>query len=101
MWNTLEGTKYQKLRKPSKNQFRKKLYKFGTTMQGDFLKLLIEEKENVTWQALIRNVPRGIMSFALDSVTNTLPLQTTLRGGEREWCMDALFVQTQELFIIS
>ena len=54
------------------------------TMQGDFLKLLIEEKENVTWQALIRNVPRGIMSFALNSVTNTLPSPDNLkRWGKR------------------
>ena len=53
-------------------------------MQGDFLKLLIEEKENVTWQALIRNVPRGIMSFALNSVTNTLPSPDNLkRWGKR------------------
>ena len=34
------------------------------TMQGDFANLLIEEKENVTWQSTIKNVPRGIMSFA-------------------------------------
>ena len=54
------------------------------TMQGDFLKLLIEEKESVTWQALIRNVPRGIMSFALNSVTNTLPSPDNLkRWGKR------------------
>ena len=39
------------------------------TMQGDFTNLLIEEKENVTWQSVIRNVPRGIMSFALKSIT--------------------------------
>ena len=49
------------------------------TMQGDFTNILIQEKENVTWQALIKNVPRGIMSFALNSVTNTLPSPDNLR----------------------
>ena len=54
------------------------------TMQGDFVNLLIQEKENVTWQSLIKNVPRGIMSFALNSVTNTLPSPDNLkRWGKR------------------
>ena len=53
-------------------------------MQGDFTNLLIQEKENVTWQAIIKNVPRGIMSFALNSVTNTLPSPDNLkRWGKR------------------
>ena len=39
------------------------------TMQGGFVNLLIQEKENVTWQSLIKNAPRGIMSFALNSAT--------------------------------
>ena len=54
------------------------------TMQGDFTNLLIHEKENVTWQSMIKNVPRGIMSFALNSVTNTLPSPDNLkRWGKR------------------
>ena len=48
-------------------------------MQGDFTKLLIEEKENVTWKSIINNVPRGILSFALNSATNTLPTPDNLR----------------------
>ena len=53
-------------------------------MQGNFTNLLIQEKENVTWQAVIKNVPRGIMSFALNSVTNTLPSPDNLkRWGKR------------------
>ena len=53
-------------------------------MQGDFTKLLIEEKENVTWQALVRNVPSGFLSFALKSVTNCLPTPDNLvRWGKR------------------
>ena len=49
------------------------------TMQGDFAKLLIEEKENVTWISIINNVPRGILSFALNSITNSLPTPDNLR----------------------
>ena len=49
------------------------------TMQGDLPQLLIEEKENITWQSLIRNMPRGVLSFALNSTTNTLPTPDNLR----------------------
>ena len=48
-------------------------------MQVLFTKLLIEEKECITWQSIIRNVPRGVLSFALNSVTNTLPTPDNLR----------------------
>ena len=48
-------------------------------MQGDFAKLLIEEKENITWKSIINNVPRGVLSFALNSTTNTLPTPDNLR----------------------
>ena len=51
-------------------------------MQGDFAN--IAEKENVTWQSVIRNVPRGIMSFALECVTNSLATPDELkRWGKR------------------
>ena len=42
------------------------------TMQGDFIKILAEEKENVTWQSIAYNVPKGILSFALKASTNCL-----------------------------
>ena len=48
-------------------------------MQGDFTKLLIEEKENITWKSIIYNIPRGVLSFALNSTTNTLPTPDNLR----------------------
>ena len=48
-------------------------------MQGDFATLLIEEKKNVTWQSIIHNIPRGVLSFALNSTTNTLPTPDNLR----------------------
>ena len=48
-------------------------------MQGDFTKLLIEEKENITWKSIIYNIPKGVLSFALNSTTNTLPTPDNLR----------------------
>ena len=62
------------------------------TMQGQFAQLLIDEKANVTWQSVIRNVPKGILSFALRSVTNTLPSPDNLvRWGKRSISRVLLF----------
>ena len=49
------------------------------TMQGEFTKLLIEEQNAVTWQSVIRRVPRSVMSFAIRSATNSLPSPDNLR----------------------
>ena len=48
-------------------------------MQGDFIKLLAEEKENVTWQSMVYNLPKGILPFALKATTNTLNTPDNLR----------------------
>ena len=48
-------------------------------MQVDFTKLLIEEKENVTCRSITNNVPREVLSLALNSATNTLPTPDNLR----------------------
>ena len=54
------------------------------TMQGDFTQLLIEEQQSVTWQSMIRGMPRGIMAFALRLSTNSLPSPDNLkRWGKR------------------
>ena len=53
-------------------------------MQGDFTQLLIEEQQSVTWQSMIRGMPRGIMAFALRLSTNSLPSPDNLkRWGKR------------------
>ena len=49
------------------------------TMQGDFTRLLIEEQNAVTWQSIIRKVPRNVMSFAIRSATNSLPSPDNLK----------------------
>ena len=48
-------------------------------MQGDFINLLLEEKENVTWQSMVYNLPKGILPFALKSATNCLNTPDNLR----------------------
>ena len=41
-------------------------------MQGDFVNLLAEEKDNVTWKSLVYNLPKGLLPFVLKASTNTL-----------------------------
>ena len=48
-------------------------------MQGDFVQLLAEEKENVTWKSIAYNIPKGILSFALKACTTTLNTPDNLR----------------------
>ena len=40
------------------------------TFQGDFVKLLIDEKENATWKSFINNTPKGVLSFTLKACSN-------------------------------
>ena len=86
--------KYRKRKQQQKKSFKEEVTNlwnekvYSLTMQGEFAKLLIEEKENVTWQSVIKNVPRGIMSFALKSVTNSLATPDNLkRWGKRQLSM--------------
>ena len=54
-------------------------------MQGDFLNLLIEEEQSITWRSIIRNMPRNVMSFATRLCTNSLNSPDNLvRWGKRK-----------------
>jgi hypothetical protein len=54
-------------------------------MQGDFVKLLIEEEENVSWKSIVNNIPKGVLSFALKATVNGLPSPDNLkRWGVRK-----------------
>ena len=48
-------------------------------MQGEFTQLLIEEEESVTWQSIVRGLPRNIMSFCVKLASNALPSPDNLR----------------------
>ena len=39
------------------------------TFQDNFVQLLIEEKETVSWKSVCINIPKGVLSFALKSFT--------------------------------
>ena len=49
------------------------------TMQGEFTQLLIEEEESVTWQSIVRGLPRNVMSFCVKLASNALPSPDNLR----------------------
>ena len=49
------------------------------TFQGDFIKLLIDEKESVTWQSISNNIPKGVLSFALKACSNGLNTPDNLK----------------------
>ena len=56
------------------------------TVQGDFVGLLIEEQENVTWKSICNNIPKGVLSFALKACTNSLNTPDNLkRWGIRKF----------------
>ena len=53
-------------------------------VQGEFVKLLIEEEQSVTWQSIVRGLPRNILSFAMKLSTDCLPTPSNLkRWGKR------------------
>ena len=49
------------------------------TFQGDFIKLLIDEQENVTWKSISNNIPKGVLSFALKACSNGLNTPDNLK----------------------
>ena len=52
-------------------------------VQGEFLSLLEEENTDVTWKSFIYGVPRGVMSFAIRSATNTLATPDNLKRWKK------------------
>ena len=54
-------------------------------IQGDFVKLLIELKSNITWKSICNNIPKGVLSFALKASVNGLNTPDNLkRWGARK-----------------
>ena len=55
-------------------------------MQGNFTALLIAEQESITWQSIIRSMPRNVMAFAARLATNSLASPDNLkRWGKRKF----------------
>ena len=49
------------------------------TFQSDFVKLFIEENEDVTWKSICNNIPKRVLSFALKATTNGLNTPDNLK----------------------
>ena len=47
--------------------------------QGQFVELIIEEKENITWKSIIINTPKGLLTFAMNSSVNGLNTPDNLK----------------------
>ena len=53
-------------------------------MQGDYLALIMEEGNCITWKSYLWDVPRGVLKFAMNAGLNTLPtLDNLKRWGKR------------------
>ena len=53
-------------------------------MQGDYLALIIEEGDCITWKSFMWDIPQGVLKFALNAGVNTLPsLDNLKRWGKR------------------
>ena len=56
----------------------------GYIMQGDYLALIMEEKDCITWKSYLWDVPQGVLKFAINAGINTLPTFDNLkRWGKR------------------
>ena len=67
-------------------------------VQGDFLKLLDQEDLDVTWKSYIYGVPRGVMSFAMRSSTNTLATPDNLKRWKKTRSDNCLMCQKPNTF---
>ena len=55
-----------------------------SVMQGDYLALIMEEGDCVTWRSYLLDIPRGVLKFAINAGLNTLPsLDNLKRWGKR------------------
>ena len=53
-------------------------------MQGDYMALIMEEGNCITWKSFLWDVPQGVLKFAINAGINTLPtLDNLKRWGKR------------------
>ena len=54
--------------------------KIGTyIMQGDYMALIMEEGNCITWRSYLWDIPQGVLKFAINAGINTLPTFDNLR----------------------
>ena len=72
-------TKYAKKCISSNNQKTYQDRLGNLQMQGELLRLIKESESDMCWKSAIYNLPKGIMSFILNSSLNTLPVRDNLK----------------------
>ena len=83
--NTEKEANLKKAKKANKDILKEESIKLWNekvqklVMQGDFVNLVAEEKDNVTWKSFVHNLPKGLLPFALKASTNTLNTPDNLR----------------------
>ena len=78
----LKGLIQQRIQEDVDEYWREKIS--SLIMQGDFMSLLVEEDNCITWKSFIWSVPRGVAKFAVNAGLNTLPSADNLkRWGKR------------------
>ena len=48
-------------------------------MQGDYISLIMEEKNCITWKSFIWDIPQGVLKFAMNPDLHTLPTFDNLK----------------------
>ena len=55
-------------------------------MQGDYLALIMEEGNSITWRSYLWDIPQGVLKFAINAGINTLPTFDNLKRWGKRVC---------------
>ena len=55
-------------------------------MQGDYISLIMEEGNCITWKSFIWDIPQGVLKFAMNAGLNTLPTYDNLKRWGKRVC---------------
>ena len=82
MKRQLKGKVQSRVREEFNDFWKEKIGRY--VMQGDFLALVKEEQDSITWRSFLWDVPQGVLKFAVNAGINTLPsLDNLKRWGKR------------------
>ena len=81
-WNVVKRNINQVLYDDSTDFWKRKIEPL--LIQGKFAELLLLQNENLTWKSIIYNLPRKVLSFAINASIDSLPSYSNLhRWGKR------------------
>ena len=55
-------------------------------MQGDYIALIMEEGNCITWKSFLWDLPQGVLKFAINAGLNTLPTFDNLKRWGKRVC---------------